>query len=73
MFLILHKGYTQPNFERGLKRTPILKPAALYALGWDLTHFFFFLGRNDAAQSDDDDKSQPALTDTDGGKLKQRT
>ncbi|CAN9501452.1 unnamed protein product [Ophioblennius macclurei] len=28
---------------------------------------------NDAAQSDDDDKSQPALTDTDGGKLKQRT
>ncbi|KAK1788476.1 hypothetical protein P4O66_016001 [Electrophorus voltai] len=29
--------------------------------------------RNDAAQSDDDDKSQPALSDTDGGKLKQRT
>uniref|UniRef100_A0A8C1BNM7 WD repeat-containing protein 44 n=1 Tax=Cyprinus carpio carpio TaxID=630221 RepID=A0A8C1BNM7_CYPCA len=28
---------------------------------------------NDAAQSDDDEKSQPALTDTDGGKLKQRT
>ncbi|XP_051531636.1 WD repeat-containing protein 44-like [Myxocyprinus asiaticus] len=28
---------------------------------------------NDAVQSDDDDKSQPALTDTDGGKLKQRT
>lgn len=28
---------------------------------------------NDAAQSDDDDKSQPPLTDTDGGKLKQRT
>ncbi|XP_026885856.2 WD repeat-containing protein 44 [Electrophorus electricus] len=28
---------------------------------------------NDAAQSDDDDKSQPALSDTDGGKLKQRT
>uniref|UniRef100_A0A8C1ZAF8 WD repeat-containing protein 44 n=2 Tax=Cyprinus carpio TaxID=7962 RepID=A0A8C1ZAF8_CYPCA len=28
---------------------------------------------NDAAQSDDDEKSQPALTDTDGGKLKLRT
>uniref|UniRef100_A0A671YNW7 WD repeat-containing protein 44 n=1 Tax=Sparus aurata TaxID=8175 RepID=A0A671YNW7_SPAAU len=28
---------------------------------------------NDAAQSDDDDKSQPPLTDTDGGKLKQKT
>ncbi|XP_061595633.1 WD repeat-containing protein 44 [Cololabis saira] len=28
---------------------------------------------NDAAQSDDDDKSQAALTDTDGGKLKQKT
>ncbi|XP_029956600.1 WD repeat-containing protein 44 [Salarias fasciatus] len=28
---------------------------------------------NDAAQSDDDDKSQAPLTDTDGGKLKQRT
>jgi len=37
------------------------------------SHTFFFLGSNDAAQSDDDDKSQPALTDTDGGKLKQRT
>lgn len=29
--------------------------------------------RNDAAQSDDDDKSQPPLADTDGGKLKQKT
>ncbi|XP_036420626.1 WD repeat-containing protein 44 [Colossoma macropomum] len=28
---------------------------------------------NDAAQSDDDDKSQAPLTDTDGGKLKQKT
>ncbi|TWW74809.1 WD repeat-containing protein 44 [Takifugu flavidus] len=28
---------------------------------------------NDAAQSDDDDKSQPPLADTDGGKLKQKT
>ncbi|XP_054610291.1 WD repeat-containing protein 44 [Dunckerocampus dactyliophorus] len=28
---------------------------------------------NDAAQSDDDDKSQAQLADTDGGKLKQRT
>ncbi|XP_034034441.1 WD repeat-containing protein 44 isoform X2 [Thalassophryne amazonica] len=28
---------------------------------------------NDAAQSDDDDKSQASLTDTDGGKLKQKT
>uniref|UniRef100_A0AAR2KXU5 WD repeat-containing protein 44 n=1 Tax=Pygocentrus nattereri TaxID=42514 RepID=A0AAR2KXU5_PYGNA len=28
---------------------------------------------NDAAQSDDDDKSQAPLSDTDGGKLKQRT
>ncbi|XP_007563306.1 WD repeat-containing protein 44 [Poecilia formosa] len=28
---------------------------------------------NDAAQSDDDEKSQAPLTDTDGGKLKQRT
>ncbi|XP_035034838.1 WD repeat-containing protein 44 [Hippoglossus stenolepis] len=28
---------------------------------------------NDAAQSDDDEKSQAALTDTDGGKLKQKT
>uniref|UniRef100_A0A1A7Z638 WD repeat-containing protein 44 n=1 Tax=Iconisemion striatum TaxID=60296 RepID=A0A1A7Z638_9TELE len=28
---------------------------------------------NDAAQSDDDDKSQTTLTDTDGGKLKQKT
>uniref|UniRef100_A0A1A8DR13 WD repeat-containing protein 44 n=1 Tax=Nothobranchius kadleci TaxID=1051664 RepID=A0A1A8DR13_NOTKA len=28
---------------------------------------------NDAAQSDDDDKSQTALMDTDGGKLKQKT
>ncbi|XP_059406450.1 WD repeat-containing protein 44-like [Carassius carassius] len=28
---------------------------------------------NDAAQSDDDEKSQPALIDTDGGKLKQKT
>ncbi|KAJ8246924.1 hypothetical protein GJAV_G00256840 [Gymnothorax javanicus] len=28
---------------------------------------------NDAAQSDDEDKSQSQLTDTDGGKLKQRT
>lgn len=28
---------------------------------------------NDAAQSDDDDKSQAPLADTDGGKLKQRT
>ncbi|KAM9332445.1 LOW QUALITY PROTEIN: WD repeat-containing protein 44 [Pholidichthys leucotaenia] len=29
--------------------------------------------RNDAAQSDDDDKPQAPLADTDGGKLKQRT
>lgn len=29
--------------------------------------------RNDDAQSDDDDKSQPPLADTDGGKLKQKT
>ncbi|KAM4620873.1 WD repeat-containing protein 44 isoform 2-T2 [Polymixia lowei] len=28
---------------------------------------------NDAAQSDDDDKAQAPLTDTDGGKLKQKT
>lgn len=28
---------------------------------------------NDDAQSDDDDKSQPPLADTDGGKLKQKT
>ncbi|XP_028671923.2 WD repeat-containing protein 44 [Erpetoichthys calabaricus] len=28
---------------------------------------------NDAAQSDDEDKSQPQLTDMDGGKLKQKT
>ncbi|XP_027015341.2 WD repeat-containing protein 44 [Tachysurus fulvidraco] len=28
---------------------------------------------NDAAQSDDDDKGQPPLTDSDGGKLKQKT
>lgn len=33
----------------------------------------FFPLRNDAAQSDDDDKSQAALSDTDGGKLKQKT
>ena len=32
-----------------------------------------FPNRNDAAQSDDDEKSQAALTDTDGGKLKQKT
>lgn len=35
--------------------------------------FFFPLFSNDAAQSDDDDKSQPPLADTDGGKLKQKT
>lgn len=35
--------------------------------------FIFIPLRNDAAQSDDDDKSQPPLTDTDGGKLKQKT
>lgn len=29
--------------------------------------------RNDAAQSDDDDKPQAPLSDTDGGKLKQKT
>lgn len=34
--------------------------------------FYLFL-RNDAAQSDDDDKSQAPLADTDGGKLKQKT
>lgn len=34
---------------------------------------FYFLIRNDAAQSDDDDKSQAPLADTDGGKLKQKT
>lgn len=35
--------------------------------------FYLFPLRNDAAQSDDDDKSQAPLTDTDGGKLKQKT
>lgn len=36
-------------------------------------YFCSRLFRNDAAQSDDDDKSQPPLADTDGGKLKQKT
>lgn len=35
--------------------------------------FLLFLPSNDAAQSDDDDKPQASLTDTDGGKLKQKT
>lgn len=35
--------------------------------------FLFFSVRNDAAQSDDDDRGQAPLTDTDGGKLKQKT
>lgn len=35
--------------------------------------YVFFPPRNDAAQSDDDDKSQAPLADTDGGKLKQKT
>lgn len=38
-----------------------------------LIHFLFVPHRNDAAQSDDDDKSQAPLADTDGGKLKQKT
>lgn len=36
-------------------------------------YFFSLLFRNDAAQSDDDDKSQTPLADADGGKLKQKT
>lgn len=35
--------------------------------------YSFFPLSNDAAQSDDDDKSQTQLTEADGGKLKQRT
>lgn len=34
---------------------------------------YFFPHSNDAAQSDDDDKAQAPLADTDGGKLKQKT
>ena len=33
----------------------------------------FMVVSNDAAQSDDDDKASATMSDTDGGKLKQKT
>lgn len=48
-----------------------VKPKSIFSRG--SPSISFFPHRNDAAQSDDDDKSQAPLADTDGGKLKQKT
>lgn len=57
------------------KKVCSFKTNHMESTGLFFQEVFFSLSffRNDAAQSDDDDKSQPPLADTDGGKLKQKT
>lgn len=64
----LDTGEEIPLIQAEEKLPPGINPLTLHIMRRTKEYI-----SNDAAQSDDDEKSQPALTDTDGGKLKQKT